>query len=779
MTPFWAAAEATAFTWAVGWEWWPALLPAAVFLAVMFLAWTQPYRLLRAFLWLLTHSFYRLRVEGRNNVPAAGAALLICNRVSYLDWLLLLPALRRRLRPVLFTGASQPWLARCLVRWSGAIPMDGSAGQPGVERALKLAGEALERGEAVVLFVDNHATPAGLSVWFHDVYRRLIGRAPVVPVSLDQAWGSLFHPYRGQMIWKRPPNIPYRVWVSFGPPLPSATPAAEVCQAVQKLSADGAIARARKRRPCHRQFIYVAARHPFRPCLIDSSRKGQDLTYAKALAGSAILARALRPLLGETAMVGVWLPPSTGAALANVALAFLDKTSVNLNYSTSAEVVRSSLRQCGIRHVLTSRRFTQRLPLDPGPDVELIYLEDFAAKVSKWQRLRTFLAIVLLPGFVMERWVLRLGGHKQDDLATVIFSSGSTGDPKGVMLTHGNVAANVESIVQGTGLTAQDRILGVLPFFHSFGYTVTLWAPLQLGMSVVYHADPRAAREIGELCREHRCTVYVTTPTFLRFCLRKCDPNDFASLHFLICGAEKLPASLAQDFHKKFGVMPLEGYGCTELAPVASANLPDEPIDGYLEVHNKPGSIGLPLPGIATRIHHPETLALQPPGEEGLLFVLGANVMKGYLNRPELTAAAIHDGWYNTGDVGWLDDDGFVTLTGRLSRFAKSGGEMVPLQRIEEELHDVLGTSELVCGVTCVPDEARGERLAVLYVPQQLEALGRDVRGWLQGLAGRGLPSIWLPVERDFFPVEAIPVLGSGKLDLRRLKELALTMAKR
>jgi acyl-[acyl-carrier-protein]-phospholipid O-acyltransferase/long-chain-fatty-acid--[acyl-carrier-protein] ligase len=547
-----------------------------------------------------------------------------------------------------------------------------------------------------------------------------------------------------------------------------------VCQAVQKLSAEGAIARARKRRPCHRQFIYVAARHPFRPCLIDSSRKGQDLSYARALAGSMILTKALRPVLGDAPMVGVWLPPSSGGALANIALAFLGKTSVNLNYSISADVVRSSLRQCAIRHVLTSRRFTDRLPLDPGPGVELVYLEDFASRVGKWQRLRTFLTVVLLPAFVLERWILRLGGHKQDDLATVIFSSGSTGDPKGVMLTHGNVAANVESIVQGTGLAAQDSILGVLPFFHSFGYTVTLWAPLQLGMSVVYHADPRAAREIGELCRDYRCTVYVTTPTFLRFCLRKCEPTDFASLHFLICGAEKLPASLAQDFHKKFGVMPLEGYGCTELAPVASANLPDEPIDGYLEVNNKLGSIGPPLPGIAARIHHPETLAPQPPGEEGLLFVLGANVMKGYLNRPDLTAASILEGWYNTGDVGRIDDDGYVTLTGRLSRFAKSGGEMVPLQRVEEELHDVLGTSELVCGVTCVPDEARGERLAVLYVPQQLEPLGRDVRGWLQGLSGRGLPSIWMPVERDFYPVEAIPVLGSGKIDLRRLKEMAL-----
>jgi acyl-[acyl-carrier-protein]-phospholipid O-acyltransferase/long-chain-fatty-acid--[acyl-carrier-protein] ligase len=319
----------------------------------------------------------------------------------------------------------------------------------------------------------------------------------------------------------------------------------------------------------------------------------------------------------------------------------------------------------------------------------------------------------------------------------------------------------------------------VLPLFHSFGYTVTLWAPLQVGASVTYHPDPRESREIGRLCREHRCTVYLSTATFLRFCLKKCEPDDFRTVRLLMCGAEKLPPALAADFHKRFGVLPLEGYGCTELSPAAVVNLPDEDDGGVIEVNNKTGSIGQPLPGCAGRIVHPETMQPLPPGEEGLVLIRGANVMKGYLGKPEQTAAVVRDGWYATGDMGHLDADGFITLTGRLSRFAKCGGEMVPLERIQEELHEILGTSERVCGVTCVADEARGERLVVLFLAPQLSAHHYDVRRWWQELGGRGLPSLWLPSERDFHAIPELPVLGTGKLDLRRLKELAVEKAQR
>jgi acyl-[acyl-carrier-protein]-phospholipid O-acyltransferase/long-chain-fatty-acid--[acyl-carrier-protein] ligase len=512
---------------------------------------------------------------------------------------------------------------------------------------------------------------------------------------------------------------------------------------------------------------------------LDSSQPGRELSYAKAYVGMSCLAQLLRPVLGDERMVAVWLPPSLGGALANVALAVLGKTSVNLNYTSPPEAILSALRQCGCGHVLTARKFTARMPLDAGPGVELVYLDELTPRVTAWVKLRALLAVVLLPGWVLERWVWRLGGHTVDDLATVIFSSGSTGDPKGVMLTHGNIAANVESMVQVTSLRPDDRILGVLPFFHSFGYTVCLWAPLCVGASAVYHADPRQAREIGELCRKHACTVYLSTATFLRFCLKKCEAGDFRTVRFLVCGAEKLPPSLAQEFAQKFGVLPLEGYGCTELSPACNANMPDQEYGGFVQVRNRTGTVGPPLPGCAARVVHPDTYEPLPGGEEGLLLVTGANVMKGYLGRPGLTADVVRDGWYVTGDMARVDEDGFVTLTGRLSRFAKVGGEMVPLERIEEELHEVLGTGERVCAVTCVPDAARGERVVVLYVGGQLSELGLGVRPWWQRLSGRGLPNLWVPSERDFIDVPELPLLGSGKLNLQGVKDMALALARK
>jgi acyl-[acyl-carrier-protein]-phospholipid O-acyltransferase/long-chain-fatty-acid--[acyl-carrier-protein] ligase len=245
--------------------------------------------------------------------------------------------------------------------------------------------------------------------------------------------------------------------------------------------------------------------------------------------------------------------------------------------------------------------------------------------------------------------------------------------------------------------------------------------------------------------------------------------DDFRTVRILAIGAEKLPLSLAQEFQQKFGIVPLEAYGCTELAPAAAANVPDRPGRGADHIGNKPGTIGQPLPGVAARIVHPETFEPLPVGEEGLLLMYGANVMAGYLGKPQLTAQVIRDGWYVTGDMGKIDADGFITLTGRLSRFAKVGGEMVPLERIEEELHHILGTTERVCTVTAVPDERKGERIVVLH----LELNGVSVSQLRHELSGRGLPNLWVPGDRDFFQVKEMPLLGSGKVDLKRVQEIA------
>jgi acyl-[acyl-carrier-protein]-phospholipid O-acyltransferase/long-chain-fatty-acid--[acyl-carrier-protein] ligase len=309
-----------------------------------------------------------------------------------------------------------------------------------------------------------------------------------------------------------------------------------------------------------------------------------------------------------------------------------------------------------------------------------------------------------------------------------------------------------------------------LPLFHSFGYTVTMWVPLQVGTSVVYQADPRQSRDIGELCRTHHCTLFLATPTFLRLCMRRCDLHDFDSLRFLWCGAEKLSPALAKEFEDKFRMLPMEGYGCTELSPAAVVNVPDRNLDGFRQIGHKLGTIGQPLPGVAARVVDPETFDPLPVGSEGLLLIRGGNVMEGYLGRPEETARVVRNGWYVTGDMVTMDDDGFLTITGRLSRFSKIGGEMVPHQRVEDEIHAVLGTSDQACVVTAVPDEAKGERLVVLHA-------NVDVKKVCKGLGERGLPNLWLPRERDFLALKELPMLGSGKADLKKCKEIALTRA--
>jgi acyl-[acyl-carrier-protein]-phospholipid O-acyltransferase / long-chain-fatty-acid--[acyl-carrier-protein] ligase len=763
-----------------GWHWLAILLPILV-VALVPLFW--PYGALRAGLTLLSHTLFWLRSRGGEHIPARGGALLVANPVSYLGWLLLLAASPRKIHfLVLAHWTRDPGLRR-LLRWTGAVTADRASGFEGVdvEDAIHRASALLREGHIVCIFTEGYATQSPTTDPFSISYREVFEKlstgpsAPIIPVCLQQPHGSLLHISAGKFVRRWPHEFFAPIEVVFAPPLPPGTSAGDVRQALQQLSADVAIARGSRRRPMHRQFVRIAAHRPFRRCFSDSSAPGRDLTYAKAYVAATCLARLLRPILGDEAMVAVWLPPSTGGALANIAIALLGKTSVNLNYTSSPEGIRSALRQCDCKHVLTSGRFTARLPLDPGPGVEMIRLEDLLPKITGTQKLLAMLSVVLLPGWFLE-WMLGLRRHRIDDLATVIFSSGSTGDPKGVMLTHGNVVANAESIIQATCFAAQDRALCVLPFFHSFGYTVALWAPLQVGASAVYHADPRQAREIGELCRQHGSTIYLSTATFLRFCIKRCEPDDFRTIRILMCGAEKLPPTLADEFFRRFGVRPLEGYGCTELAPAAAANMPDQVFDGFAQVRNRTGTVGPPLPGVAARIVHPETFEALPIGQEGLLLITGANVMKGYLHKQELTREVIRDGWYVTGDMARLDADGYVTLTGRLSRFAKIGGEMIPLERIEEELHDVLGTTERICAVTCVPDESRGERLIVLYIAAHLTQFDVEVRLWCQKLGGRGLPNLWMPSERDFHQVPELPLLGSGKINLKGVKEMALAL---
>src|SRR6202041_732762 len=355
-----------------------------------------------------------------------------------------------------------------------------------------------------------------------------------------------------------------------------------------------------------------------------------------------------------------------------------------------------------------------------------------------------------------------------DDLATLIFSSGSTGEPKGVMLTHYNIMSNIDQMGQTFMLTKGDALLGVLPFFHSFGFTVTLWLPAVLSVGVAYHPSPLDLTAVSELVRDYQVTFLLATPTFLQAYTRRCLPEDFGSLQFVVVGAEKLPEPLALAFEDRFGIRPLEGYGCTECSPVVAVNTRDFRAPGFRQVGAKRGRIGHPLPGVSVRIVNPETRERREFGTPGLLLVHGPNVMLGYLGKPEKTAEVLQDGWYTTGDIAAEDEDGFLTITDRLSRFSKIGGEMVPHIKIEEKLNELAETPEKTFVVTGVPDGKKGERLVVLHT-----LTPEEVKPVIEKLANSDLPNLWIPRANQFFQVDELPHLGSGKLDLRRVHEIA------
>jgi acyl-[acyl-carrier-protein]-phospholipid O-acyltransferase/long-chain-fatty-acid--[acyl-carrier-protein] ligase len=355
-----------------------------------------------------------------------------------------------------------------------------------------------------------------------------------------------------------------------------------------------------------------------------------------------------------------------------------------------------------------------------------------------------------------------------DDLATVVFSSGSTGEPKGVMLSHYNIASNVGQIGQTFDFGPRHRFLGILPFFHSFGFTATLMQPLISGFGVVFHNNPLEGKAVGDLVRRYGVTTLMATPGFLQLYLKTCEPADFGSLTFVMAGAEKLQDWLATDFQKKFRLPPVEGYGCTECSPVISANTRDFRGQGIQQIGSRQGTIGPPLPGISVRIVDPGSREPMPIGQAGLLLVRGPNVMQGYLGRADKTAEVLRDGWYETGDIAALQEDGFLEITDRLSRFSKIAGEMVPHVKVEEKLHQLAGVHEQTFAVTGVPDQKKGERLVVLHQlaqPALTELLAR--------LPELGLPNLWIPKPNQFFVVKELPLLGTGKVDLRKLAELA------
>ena len=737
-------------------------------LGTIWAMWLMPETFLRLVLVLLTNTLYRLRTVGHEQVPVTGGALLVPNHISFVDGLLLIASLDRPIRFVVDAEYVDHPLFKPFLKALHVIPISSQGGLRVILRALREAGKALDAGEIVCIFPEGQITRTGNLLPFRRGFERIVkGRdVPVVPVHLDRVWGSLFSFVGGRFLTKWPERIPYPITVSFGTPVPAGTPAHEIRALVRELGEAAWRLRKPDRRPLHHAFIKAMRRHPFRLVMVDATRP--HISCFQALIGAIVLARALKTHWHEQQNVGLLLPPTVAGGLTNVAATLAGRTSVNLNYTVGKAGLESAVRQASLRTIVTSRKFVEKAKLDLPDGPTILWLEDIAATIGGAQKAIAAALALLAPLRILESACGQRERVTMDHLATIIFSSGSTGEPKGVMLTHFNMDANVQAISQVLPLDERDRILGILPLFHSFGYLVFWFVSLN-GAAIVFHPSPLDVTAIGELCARHRLTFLVSTPTFLQLYQRRCTPEQFSSLRVVLTGAEKLPLRLCQSFEDRFGIRPIEGYGITECAPVIAVNCPDFRAAGFFQSASRRGTVGQPLPGVSVRIVDPDSFAPLPPGTPGMLLVKGSNVMNGYLGREDLTAQVLRDGWYTTGDIATLDDDGFLTITDRLSRFSKIGGEMIPHRHVEEALQQAAGEEVQVFAVTGVPDERKGEQLAVLHTLD--EGL---IPQLLAKAAAGGLPNLFLPARSRFIKVETLPLLGTGKLDLRALKRIAM-----
>ncbi len=710
---------------------------------------------------------YRIETYGGEHLPAAGGVLLLPNHITWVDAVILQLACPRPIRFLIFDTIYRQPLLNPVFRLFNAIPISAGRAREGMREAV----EQLQAGEVVCLFPEGELSRTGtllkLKKGFEIIARK--GGAPVVPVWLDQLWGSIFSFEGGRFFRKLPRRVPYPVSVAFGEAM--APDKADVPTVRERLLELGEFCydhRPMLQRHLGEACIRGLKRRMGRTAVIDGM-DGSSLSRGMLLAAAITLARHLKSVLPDSRRVGIVLPPSKGAVLANLAVLLAGKVPVSLNFTAGRPALEAALRQGEIKEVITARIVERKMEHFPWPET-VLYMDEIVPplkkKIGLWRALLTVLPWRALTA------ILGLPAQGGNDEAVLLFTSGSSGEPKGVVLSHHNILANISQFRVMVNLNEDDALLASLPFFHSFGCTVTLWFPLIEGMRAITYPNPLDVAKNAELVARYKCSMLLATPTFLRSYIRKVEGEQLASLRLVIAGAEKLPKETAKAFEEKFGKQIMEGYGLTETSPVLSCNLPDVVIDDAgkdVQHAYRPGSVGKLAPGIAGQIRDPETgehLGLQ---ETGMLWVKGPNIFQGYLNQPEKTAEVLHDGWFKTGDLGRFDDDGFLFIEGRLSRFSKIAGEMVPHETVESRIAEALGNpsgGDRTLVVTGVPDQAKGEALVVLTTVDIEQA---DLRTKLTAL---GVPNLWVP--KIIKRVESIPCLGSGKLDLKACKDLAL-----
>jgi acyl-[acyl-carrier-protein]-phospholipid O-acyltransferase/long-chain-fatty-acid--[acyl-carrier-protein] ligase len=727
---------------------------------------------MKVLLRLLLRIWFRFRAENTAVLDTPGPVLLLPNHVSWLDWAFLGAVLDDDWRFVTSsTTAQTSWIHRRVMINRRTFPVD-----PASPYAAKRMAEFLAQGGRLVLFPEGRISVTARMMKLFDGTGFLIHKtgAKVITCYLRNA--------------VRVPVVRHTGWTEWFPRVSVHFSAVLTAPRLTDLS--NTVARQRitvwlRDRMVEQQFqaemergpdtvlaaiAETASKLPGKAVLEDITQK--PLTYRRLMVGTELLASQFSqfaPRFSEgrnpgPQNIGVLLPNVNGMPVTLLALWANELVPAILNFSTGIPVLLQCAQLAGLRDILTSRAFLEKAKLDVTPmvaaGIRFHYLEDIRQQIGGLEKLIALAKHTLSCG-----WGFRSSAPPSPDTrrrmpAVVLFTSGSEGVPKGVVLTHRNLLANIRQMDAFLEVTDHERFFNALPLFHSFGLTACTLLPLVRGLYTFLYPSPLHYRVVPAVVYDKNCTVMVGTNTFLNGYARKAAPYDFQSVKYLVAGAEKVQEATAQTWARKFGIRLLEGYGATECSPVLCANN---------RIEARFGSVGRFMPGMESRLEPVEGVSeIAPDGRviSGRLFVRGPNVMAGYLNADANAKFLELDGWYDTGDLARVDDDGFVFLLGRMKRFAKISGEMVSLTAVEDALAGAFPQHGLRCEVAVValPDEDKGEKLVAIANVDRLSL--DEIR---QAIKAKGLTNLCIP--KDLRYVHEIPKLGTGKVNHRALME--------
>jgi len=748
------------------------LLTLVTAIGAIYTVYRLPQSLVRYLVGLLFSLRYRLRVIGFRHIPEQGGVLMLGNHISWLDWAMIQIASPRPVRFVMQREIYDRWYLRWLLDLFRVVPISGGRSRG----ALEAVNALLKAGEVVCLFPEGAISRTGQLGEFKRGFERVVAGVDgvILPFYLHGLWGSRFSRSSERLRRLRRQGVKRDVIVAFGPSLPIESRAEQVKRRVFDLSISAWEAYTAELEPLSLACLRGIKRTGSGLCMADT--RGEPLSGHKSLAAVLAFSRLIERQSPEQ-NIGLLLPTSSAGLIVNTAALLRGRTLVNLNYTADRQALRGAVAKARIATLYTSRRFIDKLRkkgvnLDGVFEpVRVLYLEDLAGQISSGARAAYWLLARLLPA----RLLYGLFGRRVaiDDPAAILFSSGSEGAPKGVVLSHRNLMSNIRQISDVLNTRGEDRMMATLPLFHAFGLTVTGFMPLVEGMPVICHPDPTDALNIAKAVARHQATLFCSTSSLLRLFVRnrRIDPAMLATLRLVVAGAERLNPDVRDGFELKFHTPVYEGYGATETSPVASVNVPDQidPRAASVQRGSKAGTVGMPLPGSSFRVVDPETLTPLPAGEDGLILIGGAQVMSGYLDDAEKSAEVLVEmeatRWYKSGDKGHLDSDGFLTIVDRYSRFAKIGGEMISLGAVESQIGRAL-PEEIEVMAIALPDGKKGERVVLLYAGEISEARLKE------RIAAADLPPLMQPSQ--LLAVAAIPRLGSGKGDFKQARRLAL-----